>query len=253
VNGLSKKWLQNHHISSQTKVIDMSRDFRLKYDNQSGDRDFVYGLPEVNKTLIKKAHNIANPGCFATAIQLGLLPLAAAHRLQHSIHIHGITGATGAGNQFAETTHFSWRSNNISVYKPFEHQHLDEITESLTRLQSGFSQELNFIPVRGDFTRGIFVSMYTDGVLSHQELTSLYQEFYSDMPFTKVSDQPLHLKQVVNTNYALIHVEKIDHKSFITVVIDNLLKGAAGQAIENMNLMFGLKQTEGLKFKASYF
>ncbi|MBN2639038.1 MAG: N-acetyl-gamma-glutamyl-phosphate reductase [Bacteroidales bacterium] len=252
-HGISKKWLLENNISLSTKIIDMSNDFRLKKDAQFSSRNFVYGLPEVYKNQIIPSISIANPGCFATAIQLGLLPLAAEHKLQNSVHIQGITGSTGAGNQFQETTHFSWRNNNISVYKPFVHQHLGEIGETISRLQPNFSQELNFIPIRGDFTRGIFVSVYTDTELKENELADLYQDFYQNAPFSFVSETPIHMKQIVNTNYGLLHVEKLNGKALVTVAIDNLLKGAAGQAVENMNLMFGFNQDEGLKFKANFF
>lgn len=252
-HGLSKKWLQENKVSKKTKIIDMSNDFRLIGDASSGGRNFVYGLPENNKARIVQADTIANPGCFATAIQLGLLPLASAQKLNSSIHIQGITGSTGAGNKFTDTSHFSWRNNNISVYKPFLHQHLSEIGDTLKALQPEFDQELNFIPVRGNFTRGIFVSLYTETELSDGELKELYQDYYQDAPFTFVTEDTIHLKQVVNTNYGLVHVEKINGKALITVAIDNLLKGAAGQAVENMNLMFGLLQNEGLALKANYF
>ncbi|MBN2614138.1 MAG: N-acetyl-gamma-glutamyl-phosphate reductase [Bacteroidales bacterium] len=252
-HGLSKKWLQENPVSGGTKIIDMSNDFRLNEDAQFAERTFVYGLPETNKSLISQSDSIANPGCFATAIQLGLLPLASDHKLTGSVHIYGITGSTGAGNQFAETTHFSWRNNNISVYKPFVHQHLGEIGETVKTLQPEFDQELNFIPVRGDFTRGIFISLYTEIELSDEELNKLYQGYYQHAPFTFVSANPIHMKQVVNSNYGLVHVEKINGKALVTVAIDNLLKGAAGQAVENMNLMVGFPQDKGLSLKANYF
>ena len=199
------------------------------------------------------AEYIANPGCFATVIQLSLLPLAKAGLLKNDVHINAITGSTGAGQSFSETAHFSWRNNNVSVYKPFAHQHLDEIGESIHSLQSNYDKSLNFIPVRGDFTRGIFSSLYTKTEVQEEFLIDLYKEFYKDAPFTFVQEETVHLKQVVNTNNCIISVQKVDGKILISGAIDNLLKGAAGQAIQNMNLMFGWKQTLGLEFKASYF
>ncbi len=252
-HGNSTKFLHEHPFSDSTKIIDLSNDFRLKGVSHQGRRKFTYGLVEKNREAIVSAENIANPGCFATAIQLALLPLANQKILHGDIHIHGITGSTGAGRTLSETSHFSWRNNNVSVYKPFAHQHLDEIKETLLSFQPEFNRELNFIPVRGDFTRGILATVYTESDLSEQALTQLYKDYYKDKMFTTVSDLPIHLKQVVNTNYCLLHVEKHGNKAFIVSVIDNLLKGAAGQAVENMNLMFGFAEGEGLKLKPSYF
>jgi len=252
-HGNSSKFLSNHTFSDATKIIDLGNDFRLTDDAHFNGKDFVYGLVELNKTQIKTAKNIANPGCFATAIQLALLPLANKGLLQNEIHVNAITGATGAGQSPSETAHFSWRNNNISIYKAFNHQHLAEIKESLNQLQNNFSDALNFLPVRGDFTRGIFASIYTKSDLSEAELIEIYTDYYSEAPFTFVRKKAVDLKQVVNTNNCYLQIQKLDDKVLITSAIDNLLKGAAGQAIQNTNLMFGLPETTGLKFKASYF
>ena len=252
-HGNSTKFLKETQFAANTKIIDLSNDFRLNGDAAFQDKNFVYGLVEKNKELVKQAQNIANPGCFATAIQLGLLPLAAENILKDDVHIHGITGSTGAGNAMMETTHFSWRNNNVSVYKPFVHQHLGEISETLESYGNEFQSELNFIPVRGNFTRGILVSIYTNCDSSEEELVKLYEAFYKESVFTKISEKSIHLKQVVNTNYCLLHVEKHNNKVLITSSIDNLLKGAAGQAVENMNLMFGFAPDAGLNFKPNYF
>lgn len=252
-HGNSTKFLSENQFSENTKIIDLSNDFRLKKDAVFQGKKFVYGLVEKNKELIEKAQNIANPGCFATAIQLGLLPLAAENVLENDVHIHGITGSTGAGNAMMETTHFSWRNNNVSVYRPFVHQHLGEISETLESCGGELKSELNFIPVRGNFTRGILVSIYTKCDLSEEELVTLYKSFYHKSVFTVVSKKAIHMKQVVNTNYGLLHVEKHGNKVLITSAIDNLLKGAAGQAVENMNLMFGFEPDAGLNFKPNYF
>jgi N-acetyl-gamma-glutamyl-phosphate reductase len=252
-HGNSSEFLTNNSFSSHTKIIDLSNDFRLKSDANFQENQFVYGLVELNKEAIKTAQHIANPGCFATAIQLGLLPLAKAGLLQNDVHINAITGSTGAGQALSATSHFSWRNNNVSIYKAFAHQHLGEIGETVVFLQNNFTNELNFIPVRGDFTRGIFASMYTKCHLSEAELIDLFQAYYQDEPFTFISDKTVNLKQVVNTNNCLIQVQKIDDKVLITSVIDNLIKGAAGQAIQNMNLMFGIEESTGINFKANYF
>ncbi|MDX1628302.1 MAG: Asd/ArgC dimerization domain-containing protein, partial [Fulvivirga sp.] len=236
-----------------TKIIDLSADFRLKSHAKYGKNNFIYGLTASNKLQIQKAQFIANPGCFATAIQQGLLPLADAKLLNDTIHIHAITGSTGAGQNLSNTSHFSWRNNNISVYKAFTHQHLGEICESLKTVQADFSQEVNFLPVRGDFTRGIFASIYCQNEMDEKSLIELYQDYYKDEPFTLISTDTIHLKQVVNTNNCIIQVQQINNKALITVAIDNLLRGAAGQAIQNMNLAFGIEETCGLKFKANYF
>ena len=252
-HGHSSAFLQNHHFSANTRVIDLGNDFRLKDDSVLGEREFVYGLVAANREAIKAARNIANPGCFATAIQQGLLPLAAEGLLQHDVHIHAITGSTGAGTKPQDTTHFSWRNNNISIYKAFRHQHLGEIGETLASLQPGFDQALRFLPLRGDFTRGIFASIYTHSDLSEGALLKLYLDFYKGEPFTHVTTSAIHLKQVVNSNFCLIQVQKIDDQALITVAIDNLLKGASGQAVQNLNLMAGFPETTGLNLKAAYF
>lgn len=252
-HGHSKSFLENHHFSGATKIIDLSNDFRLQPDAQFMGREFVYGLPELQKAKIKKANNIANPGCFATAIQLALLPLTANNLVKDAIHIQAVTGATGAGISLSGATHFAWRDNNFSYYKPFTHQHLGEIEQSLKQLQKGFKHDVNFMPYRGNFSRGIFATAYTqfDGTL--EQAKELYKEYYRQAIFTLVSDEPLHLKQVVNTNHCFVHLHKHQDKLLVTSVIDNLLKGASGQAIENMNLMFGFFENEGLQLKANYF
>lgn len=252
-HGNSKRFLEENTFSKTTKIIDLSNDFRLHNDAKFNGNEFVYGLVELNKEQLKKATYIANPGCFATAIQLGLLPLAKHQLLNNEIHIHAITGSTGAGQEQTKTTHFSWRENNISIYKPFKHKHLGEINESITLLQNGFDNELNFLPLRGNFTRGIFASMYIKSELTVEALNELYEDFYNDAAFTYISKNSIHLKQVVNTNNCLIQVQKIGTKVLITSVIDNLLKGAAGQAVQNMNLMLGLDESTGLNFKATNF
>jgi N-acetyl-gamma-glutamyl-phosphate reductase len=256
-HGESKKFLAETKIADNVKVIDLANDFRLEAQSSIGDRQFVYGLPELNRDKIKSANNIANPGCFATAIQLGLLPLAKAGLLK-DIYTTGITGSTGAGQSLSATSHFSWRANNIQAYKTLTHQHLGEIGESLIQLQSGSPLgdggiDLSFVPWRGDFTRGIFISSTLSCDLSLEELNVLYSEFYSGHPFTHVSKDPIFLKQVVNTNKAAIQLERAGNKLVVHSAIDNLLKGASGQAVQNMNLLFGLDETTGLKLKANYF
>lgn len=246
-HGDSKKFLEANNVPERVKIIDLSQDFR---DESNG---FVYGLPEVNRERIKKANKLANPGCFATAIQLGILPLAAKGLIRNEIHTNGITGSTGAGVKPSSTSHFSWRNNNLSIYKAFTHQHLIEINQTIKQLQPNFTQEINFLPLRGDFARGIFVSSYTECDLSAEELTALYKEFYKDAAFTFVMDANLDLKQVVNTNKAIVHVEKHGNKVLAISAIDNLLKGASGQAVQNFNLMFGLDETCGLKLKSLAF
>jgi N-acetyl-gamma-glutamyl-phosphate reductase len=248
-HGDSRKFLETQSIPPQVKIIDLSTDYR----HRKTAGDFVYGLPELNKAEIQAASHIANPGCFATAIQLALLPLAAAREITGEMHVHAITGSTGAGVKPGATTHFSWRDNNLSVYKPFEHQHLLEINESLHQLQPELTFPLNFIPVRGNFSRGIFASVYTDCDLSTEEARALYKEFYKDAAFTFVTDKNPDLKQVVNTNKCLLYLEKFGNKLLIISVIDNLLKGASGQAVQNFNLMFGLEEKAGLRLKASGF
>lgn len=253
-HGDAKKFLTANPISGHIKIIDLSQDFRLTTNDKLSTRNFIYGLPELNREAIKSANNIANPGCFATCIQLGLLPLAAKGLLKNEVHINATTGSTGAGQSLSTTSHFSWRNNNLSVYKAFEHQHLNEITESLQQLGSSLGAEaLNFIPQRGDFARGILAAMYTECDLTLEEAQDLYETYYKEHPFTHLSKKNIDLKQVVNTNKALIHIEKHGNKLFIISVIDNLLKGASGQAVQNMNLMFGLEERTGLRLKAANF
>jgi len=249
-HGESKKFLQENPMPEAIKIIDLGNDFRLG-DNVNGT-SFVYGLPELNRDKIKSAANIANPGCFATAIQLGLLPLASKVLLDE-VYTTGITGSTGAGQKLQDTTHFTWRANNISAYKTLAHQHVGEINQSLRQLQPTFQDKLNFVPWRGDFTRGIFVSSVVESDKTLEELDALYEQFYKDHPFSIVSDRMIDLKQVVNTNKCLIFLEKKGNKLVIHTAIDNLLKGASGQAVQNMNLMFGLDETLGLKLKGIVF
>jgi N-acetyl-gamma-glutamyl-phosphate reductase len=252
-HGNSKTFLEENDFSDETKIIDLSNDFRLKNDRIFNGKTFVYGLPELGKEQIQSAKYIANPGCFATAIQLGLLPLAKHHLIKDDIHVNAVTGSTGAGTGLSSTTHFTWRANNVSHYKAFTHQHLDEINESVAKLQSSFSSEIIFIPNRGNFTRGIFATLYTKYDGSLEEARSLYNAFYKDTEFVFVSDEDIHLKQVVNTNKCLIHLHKHNNILLITSTLDNLLKGASGQAIQNMNLMFGFQESEGLRLKANFF
>jgi len=252
-HGHSASFLENHQFSSHTRCIDLSNEFRLKNKTKSGQFDFIYGLPELQKTAIQETNAVANPGCFATAIQLALLPLAQEGLLQEDVHIHAITGATGAGRSLSETTHFTWRDNNFSHYKAFKHQHLDEMYQSIKSLQTGFDKTLHFLPHRGNFSRGIFATVYTQYGKAVNVVEKQYASYYEDHPFTTVLSSPLHLKQVVNTNHCFLHLEKHGDHLLITSIIDNLLKGASGQAVENMNLMFGFKQTEGLQLKANYF
>jgi N-acetyl-gamma-glutamyl-phosphate reductase len=252
-HGNSRKFLENNVFSKNTKIIDLGNDFRLEKDQIFQEKEFVYGLPELQKSAIKKAKYIANPGCFATAIQLALLPLAKANLLDKDVHINAVTGATGAGTSLSATTHFTWRDNNFSYYKPFTHQHLGEINQSVHQLQENFNSEIIFMPNRGDFSRGIFATAYTNFEGTLEEAETLYKAFYKDAQFTFVSEKEVHLKQVVNTNKCLIHLHKHENKLLITSVIDNLLKGASGQAVQNMNLMFGFEETEGVQLKATYF
>ena len=246
-HGKSVGFLEKNQFSKNTIIIDLSNDFRLKKDTQFQDYDFVYGLPEFQREKIKKANAIANPGCFATAIQLALLPIAKAQKIREAVHINATTGSTGAGGGLSPTGHVSWRNNNISWYKPFTHQHLGEISETLG------NPKIYFLPQRGNFTRGIFASCYTlfDGKL--QEATEIYKEFYKYHPFTHVSDNELTLKQIVNTNHCAIHLHQFEDQLLITSVIDNLVKGASGQAIQNLNLIMGWEEDLGLLLKASVF
>jgi N-acetyl-gamma-glutamyl-phosphate reductase len=251
-HGHAKKFLEEHKIADSIKIIDLSNDFRLTNNQKLGTRNFIYGLPELNKEKIKSAENIANPGCFATCIQLGLLPLAKAGLL-NEVYTTGVTGSTGAGQGLSETSHFSWRANNIQAYKTLTHQHLGQIGETLKQLQPQGDISVNFVPWRGDFTRGIFVSSQLNCDWSIEEVNSLYKEFYKDHPFTHLSQEMIFLKQVVNTNKCIIQLEKVGSKLVVHSITDNLLKGASGQAVQNMNLMFGLNETAGLELKANYF
>lgn len=251
-HGEAKKFVAQHHIPASVKLIDIGNDFRLKQDAAAGNRKFVYGLPELNREAIKTADSVANPGCFATAIQLGLLPLAKAGLLS-DIYATGITGSTGAGQSLSATSHFSWRANNIQAYKTLTHQHLGEIGQSLMQLQPNGDIHLSFVPWRGDFTRGIFISSQLDCPWSIEELSKLYSDYYEVHPFVSVSSEPISIKQVVNTNKAMIQLEKVGSKLVIHSAIDNLLKGASGQAVQNMNLLFGLDETTGLRLKATGF
>jgi len=252
-HGNSKAFLEKNQFSDRTKFIDLSNDFRLNADKNFNGKSFVYGLPELQKEDIKQANYVANPGCFATAIQLALLPLANANMIKADVHVNAVTGSTGAGTSLSETTHFTWRDNNFSYYKPFTHQHLGEINQSVKQLQNDFSSEILFMPNRGNFSRGIFATVYTKYEDSLECAKKLFKDFYNDAVFTFVSDEELHLKQVVNTNKCLIHLHKHNNTLLITSIIDNLLKGASGQAIQNMNLMFGFPETEGLQLKANFF
>jgi N-acetyl-gamma-glutamyl-phosphate reductase len=252
-HGNSTQFLKENSFSENTVVIDLSNDFRLIADQSFEGKDFVYGLPELQKEKIKRATYIANPGCFATALQLAILPLAAHQLLFDDVHIHAVTGSTGAGTSLSSSSHFPWRDNNFSHYKAFSHQHLDEINQTVQNLQPDFSSEINFIPNRGNFSRGIFATVYTKFTGSIDEAKEMYKSYYKDAAFTFVSDNELHLKQVVNTNKCLLHLSKQNDKLLITSIIDNLLKGASGQAIQNMNLILGFPETLGLNSKANYF
>ena len=251
-HGAAKKFLEANAIKGDIKIIDLSQDFRIANTATIGDRTFVYGLPELQRTAIQQANNIANPGCFATAIQLGLLPLAAKGLLT-DVYTTGITGSTGAGQGFSATSHFSWRANNIQAYKSLQHQHLHEIGQSLAQLQGDSKADVHFVPWRGDFTRGIFVTSVISTDMSINALYTLYEAYYTGHAFTHVSKNNIDLKQVVNTNKCLIHIEKQGNKIAIHSVIDNLLKGAVGQAVQNMNLLFEIEETTGLQLKANYF
>ena len=251
-HGNSSKFLEQNKFSKQTLIIDLSNDFRLSADSEFMGRTFVYGLPERNKEAIEQATAIANPGCFATAIQLALLPLATAKKLTNSIHVNATTGSTGAGVGLSATAHFSWRNNNMSWYKPFTHQHLGEIGESINELQ-GSATQMHFLPQRGDFTRGIFATAYTAFDGSIEEAVALYTDYYANDPFTHVSKQEIALKQVINSNNCFLHLHLHEGTLLITSVIDNLIKGASGQAIQNMNLIYGWEEGLGLNLKASTF
>lgn len=248
-HGKSEVFLKEHHIPAHVKIIDFAQDFRLKAEGN----DFVYGLPELQRDKIRNAQHIANPGCFATCIQLGLLPLAATNLLKGNVYVNAITGSTGAGVKPTAKTHFSWRSGNISIYKAFHHQHVPEIKQSICQLDPKFSGNIEFLPYRGDFPRGIFATEMIYSDTTQEEIDDIYTDFYSDSPFTHYVTNDIDMKQVVNTNKCLIHAKRIDNKLLITTCIDNLLKGAAGQAVENMNLLFGRSEDEGLHLKAIGF
>lgn len=256
-HGKSEAFLKEHAIPAHVKIIDLAQDFRIA----APTHDYVYGLPEIHKEQIRKSQHLANPGCFATCIQLGLLPLAKAGLLTHDVAVNAITGSTGAGQKPVSTTHFSWRTDNMSIYKVFTHQHLHEIRQSLAELQGSLDVDVDFIPYRGDFARGIFCTEVvkfdgeegTPANPTGEQLADMYRAFYADAAFTHYIDKSIDLKQVVNTNKALVHIDKFGNKAVITCVIDNLLKGAVGQAVQNMNLMFGLDERCGLLLKSSAF
>lgn len=247
-HGKSEAFLKEHTIPANVKIIDLAQDFRIK-----GNHDYVYGLPEINKAEIVKAQHVANPGCFATAIQVALLPAAKMGLLTEDVAVNAITGSTGAGQKPGATTHFSWRSDNLSIYKAFSHQHIAEIRQSLTQTQGSLNTSIDFIPYRGNFARGIFCTAVVKTQANAEDVIAAYKDFYRDAAFTHYSDKAIDLKQVVNTNKALVHVDCFEGKILITSAIDNLLKGAVGQAVQNMNLLFGLEETAGLKLKASAF
>lgn len=247
-HGKSEQFLKEHSIPASVKIIDLAQDFRIK-----GDHDYVYGLPEINKAAIQKAQHVANPGCFATAIQVALLPAAKMGLLKKDVAVNAITGSTGAGQKPGATTHFSWRNNNLSIYKAFTHQHLAEIKQSLVQVQGSLDADIDFIPYRGDFARGIFCTAVIKTQTEGSDIVTAYKDFYKEAAFTHYSDKAIDLKQVVNTNKALVHVDCFEGKVLVTSAIDNLLKGAVGQAVQNMNLMFGLDESSGLRLKASAF
>jgi N-acetyl-gamma-glutamyl-phosphate reductase len=248
-HGDTRKFMESHTIPETLKIIDLSMDYRIASD----EHDFVYGLPELNRRRICNSRHVANPGCFATCIQLAVLPLAKHLMLNSDLHVNAITGSTGAGVKPSPTSHFSWRNDNISIYKPFTHQHLAEIYQSLHQLQNSFGSNVNFIPMRGNFSRGIFATTYIDCKVELSEIQRIYEEYYDDHSFTFVTDKNPNLKQVVNTNKCLIYLQKYENKLLIVSMIDNLLKGASGQAVHNMNLLFGLEETVGLHLKPSAF
>ena len=252
-HGKSKAFLEQNQFSNDTKIIDLGNDFRLTKDAAFDGKQFVYGLPELNKSAIQSANYIANPGCFATAIQLALLPLAKNGLLNEDVHINATTGSTGAGVSPSETTHFSWRNNNMSHYKAFEHQHLGEINQSIQQLQTGYSNELIFVPNRGDFARGIFATLYTTVTDNLEDIVAKYEAYYADQTFVTVTTTNINMKQVVQTNKCIISLMKKGNRLLITSIIDNLTKGASGQAIQNMNLLFGLEETTGLHLKPCGF
>ncbi|MCD8296711.1 MAG: N-acetyl-gamma-glutamyl-phosphate reductase [Prevotella sp.] len=248
-HGKSGQFLKEHAVPADVRIIDLAQDFRLEAEGN----DFVYGLPEINKERIANARHVANPGCFATCIQLALLPAAGMHLINDDVAVNAITGSTGAGQKPGATTHFSWRSNNISIYKPFQHQHVPEIKQSIRQVQGFLNADIDFIPYRGDFARGIFATCVVKTDKAIENIIDSYKVFYKEAVFTHYVDKAVDLKQVVNTNKCVVHCEKYGNKLLITSCIDNLLKGAVGQAVQNMNLMFGLDETAGLRLKASGF
>ncbi|WP_321519867.1 N-acetyl-gamma-glutamyl-phosphate reductase [uncultured Bacteroides sp.] len=248
-HGDTKKFMDSHTLPEELKIIDLSMDYRIESD----EHDFIYGLPELNRNRISQSKRVANPGCFATCIQLGLLPLAKNRMLNNDVSVNAITGSTGAGVKPGSTSHFSWRNNNMSIYKPFSHQHVPEIKQSLKQLQSNFASDIDFIPYRGDFPRGIYATLVFKTTVELDEIKRMYTEYYEKESFVHIIDKNIDLKQVVNTNKCLLHLEKHGDKLLIISCIDNLLKGASGQAVHNMNLMFGLEETTGLKLKPSAF
>lgn len=248
-HGKSEQFLREHTIPAHVKIIDLAQDFRLA----APDNDYVYGLPEINRERIAAAQHVANPGCFATCIQLGLLPAAKLGIVKGDIAVNAITGSTGAGQKPGATTHFSWRNNNMSIYKAFCHQHVPEICQSLKQVQGELDAEIDFIPYRGDFARGIFATQVVKTDMPIEQIVEAYKAFYKDAPFTHYVDNAIDMKQVVNTNKALVHCDKFGNKLLITSTIDNLLKGAVGQAVQNMNIMFGVEETMGLRLKGSAF
>ena len=253
-HGKSEQFLKEHTIPANVKIIDLAQDFRVKSEElRVKNYDFVYGLPEINKSAIQQAQHVANPGCFATAIQLALLPAAHLNILKEDVSVNAITGSTGAGQKPSSTTHFSWRTGNMSIYKAFTHQHLAEIRQSLAQIQGYLDASIDFIPYRGDFARGIFCTAVIKTKAPADDIIEAYKEFYKEAAFTHYSEKAIDLKQVVNTNKALVHVDCFDGKILVTSAIDNLLKGAVGQAVQNMNLMFGIDETAGLRLKASAF
>ena len=250
-HGNSMAFLETYSFSEKTLIVDLGNDFRLKKEAQFGNRKFVYGLPELQRETIEKAKAIANPGCFATAIQLALLPIAKTNSIHSSIHVHATTGSTGAGMGLSQTSHFSWRNNNFSWYKPFTHQHLEEINQTLEQFDS--PSKIHFLPHRGDFTRGIFATAYTSFEGSLEDATALYEDFYKDHPFTFLSKEELSLKTVINSNHCFLHLHLHEKTLLVTSIIDNLIKGASGQAIQNTNLVMGWEETLGLQLKSSVF
>lgn len=248
-HGKSEQFLKEHTIPEDVKIIDLAQDFRIA----APGNDYVYGLPEINREEIKGAQHLANPGCFATCIQLALLPAASLHILDRDVVVNAVTGSTGAGQKPTATTHFSWRNNNFSVYKVFKHQHIAEIRQSLTQVQGALNASIDFVPMRGDFARGIFATCVIKTDMPEDKIVEAYKDFYRDAAFTHYIDKPIDMKQVVNTNKALIHCDVVDGKLLVTSTIDNLLKGAVGQAVQNMNLMFGIEESAGLKLKPSAF